>query len=110
MWFGRQASCFCLFTYALFHYDAGLLHGPEELIEVDFARILNVEVLEHLLQELHLVHVGCVLLRYLCSELSLEPVQGGSGVSQGARAVKIATYSFINCLMLFCDIFLFFRS
>ena len=55
-WYGSILCNFVL-TYALFHDDAGLLHGPEELIEIDFARILNVEVLEHLLQELHLVHI-----------------------------------------------------
>lgn len=61
-------------TYTLLHDDASLLHGSMELVEIDLARVLDVEILKHFLKELHLVDIGRILLRNLGSQLILEPV------------------------------------
>ena len=45
-----------------------------ELVEIDLARVLDVEILKHFLKELHLVDIGRILLRNLGSQLILEPV------------------------------------
>jgi len=42
-------------------------------MEVHLALILNIEVFEHLLQEMHFINVCGVLLHYFVAHLVLEP-------------------------------------
>jgi hypothetical protein len=54
------------------HHDADLFNGSLELIKVDAAFVLDVEVLELTVQEGGLVDITGVLLVYLISELLVE--------------------------------------
>ena len=44
-------------TYRSIHHDADFFHCSEKLIEVNLSFVLNIEKLEHFLEELSLVYI-----------------------------------------------------
>jgi hypothetical protein len=64
-----------MFTYWSIHDDSCLFHSSIELIEINFAFVLDVKVFEHLLKELGLIDIVCIFLHDFRSQLCFETIK-----------------------------------